>query len=140
MRGRSNWLKLVTMMTTDTDKRESARRRAAYRNGRWAERLCRFALRLKGYHVLEACYRSGVGEIDIVARRGEVLAVVEVKARRSLREAAEAVSPSQRARLVRAGSAFLSRNPQLNGLTLRFDAMLVTPWSWPRHLVDAWRA
>ncbi|HYD31917.1 MAG TPA: YraN family protein [Azospirillaceae bacterium] len=123
------------MMTTDSDKRQ-----AAYRRGRWAERMCRMALRLKGYQVLEACYRSGVGEIDIVARKGDVLAIVEVKARRTLRQAAQAVSPSQRARLVRAGSAFLARRPQFNGLTLRFDVMLVTPWCWPRHIVDAWRA
>ena len=114
-------------------------RQAAYRRGRWAEWLSRLVLRLKGYRVLESCYRSGVGEIDIIARRGQTLVVVEVKSRPSLREAAESITPRQRARLVRAGGAFLARHPELAGLALRFDVILVAPWGWPLHVVDAWR-
>lgn len=117
-------------------------RRAAYRRGRWAEWLSRMLLRLKGYRILESAHRSGAagaGEIDIIACRGQTLVVVEVKARPTLAEAAEAITPRQRARLVRAGGAFLARHPELNGMTLRFDVMLVAPWSWPLHVVDAWR-
>lgn len=110
------------------------------RYGRYAEALCRLALRLKGYRILATRLRTPLGEIDIVARRGDVLAVVEVKARADWALANEAVSARQRGRLARAAHVYLSANPQYAALSLRFDAMLVTPWSWPRHLRDAWRA
>ncbi len=108
--------------------------------GRYAEWLCRLVLRLKGYRILVSRLRTPMGEIDIVARRGDTLAVVEVKARGDWLAASEAVSARQRGRLARAAHAFLAAHPQYNGLALRFDVMLVTPWSLPRHLPDAWRA
>lgn len=114
-------------------------RRSAYRRGRWAERLCRWLLRCKGYRILEANYRSPLGEIDIIARQGEVLVVVEVKARPTHLAASEAITPRQRARLARAATAFLSRNPHFQHLSLRFDVILVAPWRWPLHVIDAWR-
>lgn len=110
------------------------------RYGRAAEALCRFVLRLKGYRIVVSRLRTPLGEIDIVARRGDTLAVIEVKARRDWLQANEAVSARQRGRLARAAHAFLATNPQYAGLSLRFDVMLVTPWSWPRHIKDAWRA
>ncbi|MGQ9364781.1 YraN family protein [Azospirillum sp. ST 5-10] len=116
---------------------EERRRTEAY--GRFAEALCRLSLRLKGYRILAERLRTPLGEIDIVARRGDTLAVVEVKARADWAAASEAVSARQRGRLARAAHAYLATHPQYAGLTLRFDVMLVTPWSWPRHLRDAWR-
>ena len=80
-----------------------------------------------------------LGEIDIVARRGDTLAVIEVKARRDWQSASEAVGARQLGRLSRAAHVFLGANPQYAGLTLRFDVMLVTPYALPRHLMDAWR-
>src|SRR5687767_4458845 len=67
--------------------RADPRRLAAWRRGRWSEALCRFALRLKGYRILAQGWRSPQGEIDIVARRGGTVAIVEVKARGSLEAA-----------------------------------------------------
>jgi putative endonuclease len=110
------------------------------RYGRRAEALCRLILRLKGYRILASRLRTPLGEIDIVARRGDTLAVIEVKARGDWLTAGEAVSARQRGRLARAAHAFLATNPHYAGMSLRFDVMLVTPWSWPRHLRDAWRA
>jgi putative endonuclease len=114
-------------------------RGAAERFGRYAEAVCRLALRLAGYRVLAARERTPLGEIDIVAQRGGILAIVEVKARRDPGVAAAALSGRQSQRLVRAATVFLSRHPELSGLAVRFDVMLVSPWRWPRHLVDAWR-
>lgn len=105
-----------------------------------AEALCRCVLRLKGYGILASRQRSKLGEIDLIAARGRVLAFVEVKARPSVREASEAIMPQQRARIVRAAADFLTRNPRYNGYTLRFDAMLVRPWRWPKHIMSAWEA
>ncbi len=114
------------------------RTRTTYRTGLMAEALCRWALRLKGYRVVASRYRSGLGEIDIVAVRGRTLALVEVKARGSRRAASEAVTPRQQDRLTRAAAAFLARNPRYNRYDVRFDVMLVTPWRWPAHIAAAW--
>lgn len=117
-----------------------ARRHRAWRRGLWAETACAVALVLRGYRIVARRLRSPVGEIDIVARRGAVLAVIEVKARPDAAAAAEAVTPQQKQRLIRAAAWLVSGRPALAALQLRFDVMLVTPWRWPRHVVDAWRA
>ena len=117
-----------------------AARRRAWRLGHWAETVCVGDLALRGYRVLARRVRYPVGEIDIVARRGGVLAIIEVKARPSLAEAAESISPRQQQRIRRAAEAFLGTHPGLGGLTVRFDAMLLVPGRWPVHVADAWRA
>jgi len=112
----------------------------AERYGRFAETLCRWHLRLRGWHILARRWRCPSGEIDIVARRGRLLAVIEVKLRRDLDDAAASVLPRQRRRIARAASAFLVMRPELAALSLRFDVMLVAPRRLPRHLRDAWRS
>jgi putative endonuclease len=116
-----------------------AARRRAYARGRRAESLAAWWLRLKGYRILAQGWRSPVGEIDIVARRGHILAVVEVKRRDSLAGAGEAISHRQQRRLQRAATLFVQRHPELAGLDLRFDAVLMVRHHLPRHLPDAWR-
>lgn len=115
------------------------RRRKAERRGRWAESLCIWSLRLRGYRIPARDYRVAVGEIDILARRGGTLVAIEVKARGDRATASEAVTPRQRRRIMRAAAYFLSGRPDLARLTLRFDVMLVTPGRLPLHLRDAWR-
>ncbi len=115
-------------------------RRRAWRRGRWAETLCALSLMLRGYRVLGRRLRSPVGEIDIVARRGRVLAIIEVKAREDAVSAAEAVTPRQRERLTRAAGWVVAGRPDLASLNIRFDVMLVSRRMLPRHIVDAWRA
>lgn len=114
-------------------------RRRAWRYGRLAETACAWHLRLRGYGIIARGFRTPVGEIDIVARRGRTLAVVEVKARADFAAAAEALGTRQRRRIADAALMFLRAHPDLAGLDLRFDVMLVRPWRWPRHLTDAWR-
>ena len=116
------------------------RRQQAGRRGRVAEAMCRWHLRLRGWRIVASGWRCPSGEIDILARRGKVLAIVEVKSRGDLDSAAEAVLPRQRRRIARATSAFLVSRPDLAALAPRFDVMLVTPFRPPRHLADAWRA
>lgn len=116
-----------------------AARRRAWRWGHWAEALCIVALMLRGYRILARRIRYRVGEIDIVAKRGGTLAVIEVKARSRLDDAAEALSGRQRRRIARAAEWLLAERPDLARLTVRFDVMLVVPWRWPRHLRNAWR-
>jgi putative endonuclease len=116
-----------------------ARRRAAYRRGHAGERLAGLRLMLTGYRILARRYRTKVGEIDLIARRGDVVAFIEVKRRGALTVGLEAVTPQAQARIRRAAEAYIQRNPALAERVLRFDVMVVTPWAWPRHIVDAWR-
>jgi putative endonuclease len=117
----------------------TAARQRAWRRGRWAELLCAGDLLLRGYRILARRLRSPLGEIDIVARRGGTLAVIEVKARAKQDLAAEAIRPRQRDRIVGATRWLLAQRPELAHLAIRFDVMLVAPWRRPRHLPDAWR-
>ncbi|MEJ0061884.1 MAG: YraN family protein [Alphaproteobacteria bacterium] len=113
-------------------------RRRRHRYGLWAEFLCRCLLRLKGYRILAARYRSPFGEIDIIAARGAVVAVIEVKARQNMADAALAFTSPQRDRLRRSASMFLARHPGLTDSAIRFDLMLVAPLRAPRHIPNAW--
>ena len=114
-------------------------RQAAFRRGRLGETICVWSLRLRGWRIVARGWRVPVGEIDIIARRGAVVAAIEVKARDSFAAAAEAVSPRQQRRVTRAFAAFLANRPDLAALAPRFDVMLIVPRRWPRHLPDAWR-
>lgn len=127
-----------------TRPRPQLARLEAVRFGRAAESLCAARLRLSGYRIVTRGYRVPVGEIDIVARRRDMLVFVEVKARAHLEDAMTAVAPRQRQRVVRAAEVYLAGHPRLASLTTRFDVMIVLPWPdprclWPLHLRDAWR-
>lgn len=114
-------------------------RRRAERHGHFAETLCRWHLRLRGWRILASDWRCPAGEIDILARRRGVLAVIEVKFRRDFASGAGALLPRQQRRIARAAQAFLSLRPELAALDLRFDVMVVEPLRPPRHLAGAWR-
>lgn len=120
-------------------KGDRQRRRRAWRKGRWAESLSAWYLRFLGYRILARGWRCSAGEIDIIARRGKALAMVEVKLRDSLAQAGDAITPHQRRRISRAAAAYLAHRPALAKLFLRFDVMAVRPWRIPVHIKDAWR-
>lgn len=121
----------------------SARGSAAQRRGRKAETLAQALLRLKGYRILARNMRpprgSGAGEVDLIVRRGDVVAFVEIKARAATSTALESVSPAQQARLHQAAAWYLGQHPELASLDVRFDVVTVVRGSLPRHLADAWR-
>ncbi len=120
--------------------RFTAKRKQAERQGRSGETLAALLLRLKGYRILGRRVRTRAGEIDLIARspRG-VLCFIEVKARPDMRAAIESVADRQRARIVRAASAFIAGKPQLARDRMRFDIVTVSPRALPRHIRDAWR-
>jgi len=123
-----------------TRHRNIVRRRRAERRGRLAEWLCLWHLRLRGWRIVARGWRCPAGEIDIIARRGRVLAIVEVKSRGDIGVAAAALAPRQRRRITRAAEAFLGTRPDLAGLDLRFDLMLVARRRLPSHWRGAWGA
>ena len=90
--------------------------------------------------VLGRRVKTRLGELDLVALSPSgALCFVEVKARAAEGSAAEAITGRQRARIARAAALYLGAHPALRHKAVRFDAMLVTPRRWPRHLIDAWR-
>lgn len=113
------------------------RKRRSERKGRRAEYFAALALLLKGYRIVSLRYKTAVGEIDLVARKGDLVAFVEVKARRDLASGVDAVSyPAQR-RIAAAGELFISRQKDAARLSWRHDIVVVSPWRWPKHLEDA---
>jgi putative endonuclease len=113
-------------------------RRAAEREGRRAETLAALYLQCKFYRILARRFRTRAGEIDLIAKRGNTLAFVEVKRRASEAAARAAIAPTSRKRIARAATIFLAQNPQFSACALRLDAVFMTPGGWPIHLEGAW--
>src|SRR6185436_19509477 len=118
----------------------SLERVAAFRTGISAESRAAAYLMAKGYRILAKRYRTPHGEIDIVARRRNLIAFVEVKARASLDDAAFAVTPRQQQRIIDAAQGWLVAHPEHAEFELRFDAMLIAPKRLPRHVLAAFDA
>jgi putative endonuclease len=112
---------------------------AARRSGRRAEVWAAVWLMVRGYRILGFRLKTPMGEIDIVAKRGKVLAVVEVKSRTELETALEAVSDDQRERLRRAGVQLVLARPALRDCAVRLDLIALAPGRLPLHIADAWK-
>ena len=123
-----------------TAKLASPARVAAFRTGVSAETRAAAFLMAKGYRILAKRFRTPYGEIDLVARKRNLLVFVEVKARGSLDEAAYAVTPRQQQRIINAAQAWLMAHPEHAEFDMRFDAMLIAPRRLPRHLLAAFDA
>ena len=117
---------------------DTAERRRRDRRGRRAETIAAWYLRAKGYRILAQRVQTRVGEIDIIARHGDSLVFVEVKARATLDSATIALHPSA-LRRIEAASRVLAPRFGTGCTTTRIDAVLVRPWALPVHLVAIWR-
>jgi len=116
----------------------TAARQKAHRLGHIAEWRAVWRLRLAGYSILARRYKTRLGEIDIVAKRGGILAFVEVKARGDFETGIFALREGQFGRVSRAASLFIAQHARYAVFSVLFDAVLVSGW-WPRHLPDVWR-
>jgi putative endonuclease len=120
--------------------RKLEHRKAAETRGRRSERFAALLLACKFYRVIGKRVKTRAGELDLIAMSPSgVLCFVEVKARGLENDAVEAVTIRQRQRIARAAALYLGARPSLRHKGVRFDAILVTPRRWPRHLKDAWR-
>ncbi len=116
-----------------------AERQKRYKDGLWAETLASCYLMFKGYRICARRFKTPVGEIDIVARKKDVLAFIEVKRRESHDKGAESVTARARDRIGRAAGLYIARHPDFAGHYLRFDVITVVPPLRVRHLDNAWR-
>lgn len=110
------------------------RRRRHERRGHRGEWLAAMALMAGGYRIVARRYRTRLGEIDLIARRGDLVAVVEVKVRPTLVQAMEALDTLSQRRIEAAADLWLGRQHDHGRLSLRFDMVAVMPWRWPVHV------
>lgn len=113
------------------------KRRRAEKRGHAAEYWAALYLMLKGYRILALRYRTPLGEIDLIARRKDVIAFIEVKARRSENGAVDAVSWQSQRRIRASADLWLARRKDAHLLSLRFDIVAVLPRRLPVHFIDA---
>jgi putative endonuclease len=112
-------------------------RRAANAYGLRAETVAAFWLRAQFYKILDRNFRAPGGEIDIVAKRGNTVVFVEVKARGGIDEAIDALTPQKRRRIARAANYWLATHAWAMDCTLRADAVFVARGTLPRHVENA---
>ncbi|WP_296106892.1 YraN family protein [uncultured Agrobacterium sp.] len=113
------------------------KRRRAEKRGHAAEYWAALYLMLKGYRILALRYRTPLGEIDLIARRKDVIAFIEVKARKLEKGAVDAVGANSQRRIRAAADLWLSRRRDSHRLSLRFDIVAVLPRRLPVHFIDA---
>jgi putative endonuclease len=115
-------------------------RSAAFKLGVSAEGRAALLLNAKGYRELARRWKSPLGEVDLVMRRGKTIVFVEVKARASLDDAAFAILPRQQRRIAGAAAAWLAAHPEHAGYDIRFDAVLIAPRRLPQHIEAAFES
>jgi putative endonuclease len=91
-----------------------------------------------GFTVLERNYRCRAGELDIVARRAQMLVVAEVRLRTgtAFGGAAASITAAKRARIVRATRYLLHCQPALAALAVRFDVLLLSAAEGPIEWIE----
>lgn len=115
------------------------KRLKAYRRGGRAETFACLFLMLKGYRIVARNWKTRSGEIDIIARRGSLVLIVEVKARATLEAAMEAVGPFALRRIEAAGDLWLSRQTDHAKISIRYDLIAVLPRRLPKHVKNIWQ-
>jgi putative endonuclease len=119
------------------DRDAASHRRKALRRGHVSEYLAAAFLMLKGYRIVALRYRTRLGEIDIIARKGDLAVFVEVKSRREAATAVDAVSASAQVRIRNASDLWLARQRDHARLSQRYDIVAIVPGRWPLHLRNA---
>ncbi len=132
LRGNDDWL-----CGDGRDQMKSPKRQAAESRGRDGERRAAWWLWLRGWRILDQRVRTPAGEIDIVARRGNLVAFVEVKTRKSAAALDYAVDERRLARVAAAAELLMPRYAG-PGDDIRVDVILIAPRTVPRHIENAW--
>lgn len=124
---------------------KKSKKKKSYNFGLMAEKIAIFFLMLKGYRILAHNYQNPKGEIDILAVKGKVLTIVEVKARQNFEQCGQSITPWKQQKIFAAAQWLISGRAKIAGLrnisecNIRFDVIFIVPWRLPKHLKDAWR-
>jgi len=112
-------------------------RQLAEARGRKAENIAAWWLRLHGWRILARRARVPGGEVDLVARRGRIVAFVEVKQRGTADAAAWALDEYRLRRVATAAERLAPRFAR-DGDDIRIDVLFLVPGRLPRHLTNVW--
>lgn len=112
-----------------------------YKKGIFAEYYAAAFLTLKGYNILQRRYKTKVGEIDIIARKGSSIVMVEVKCRQSANDGLESVTPISQQRIRRAADHYLlaesCKSDKILAFDIRFDVIVINHKYFIRHIKNA---
>ncbi|RYE52204.1 MAG: YraN family protein [Rhizobiaceae bacterium] len=125
------------MEERNADQHGKARRLKALRRGHVSEYLAALSLMLRGHRILAMRYKVKSGEIDIIARKGDLVSFIEVKARGTEQDAIFAVNGLTQTRIRNASLHWLQGQKDAGRLSWSYDIIAVRPWRWPRHFRDA---
>ncbi|QPC99988.1 YraN family protein [Qipengyuania soli] len=114
------------------------KREIAERSGRDGEARAALWLRAKGWQILDRRVKTPAGEIDLVAKRGRLVAFVEVKWRRKREELDLAIDERRLSRVAAAVEAVAHRYAT-QGEDITLDVILLAPGAFPRHIANAWQ-
>lgn len=110
----------------------------AYALGLRAESVAALYLMCRGCKILARRFKTPLGEIDLIAKKGKTILFIEVKARMDKAQALESVRPAAQERIIRAAQYFLARHPQYQDYALRFDVAAFCPPFRLHYLDNAW--
>jgi len=113
------------------------KRQIAEASGRRGERLAGWWLRLKGWSILARRVRTPAGEVDLIAKKGNLIAFVEVKMRKTAAELDFAIDERRLSR-VAAAAEYLMPSYAGPGDDIRVDVILIAPGTRLRHIENAW--
>lgn len=119
-----------------TAQKRTARERAE-KAGRGGEEEAARWLAGEGWEIVARRRKTPLGEIDLVARRENLVAFVEVKWRRSVPDLDLAIDEHRLARVAAAAGA-VAHEYATNGEDIRIDVILLAPGAPPRHIANAW--
>ena len=115
----------------------TAKRQIADRKGREAEAQAAQWLMQQGWQVLAERRKTKLGEIDLIARKAGLVAFIEVKWRKSVRDRDTAIDERRLSRVAAAVEVVAHEYAQA-GDDLRVDVILLAPGARPRHIENAW--
>ena len=114
-----------------------------YKAGHFAEKIALVWLMMQGYWPIAMNFvvgrGTGAGEVDLIVKRGKTLVFVEVKKRPTEEKGRLAIGTKNQTRIQRTSQVFLARYPRYQKFNIRYDAVLISPKHWPKHLKNAWR-
>lgn len=114
------------------------KRQIAEQSGRDGERRAAVWLRLKGWSVVAQRVKTPLGEIDLIAKRGGIVAFIEVKWRNKADDLDHAIDERRLSRVAAAVES-VAHKYALDGEDIRIDVILLAPGAFPRHIVNAWQ-
>ena len=108
-----------------------------YKTGLWAEFLAAAFLAMKGYRILKLRAKTPVGEIDVLARKGNTLVAIEVKTSKNFDRALYRVDALKQQRVSRALQWLMTHKSYTQFVDVRFDVIALAP-ARIYHIINAW--